>query len=143
MILGLTLLTANLRGFLETIVVYILFFWERKSMRALLRKNLIAHKQTNKLTSIIYALTLGCIIFLCVSLNLLLKSINNLSVSMPGSDIFVEEYYRNYLNATSVDPILQEYQSDIKTFGWLTDSRWSMYDRKNSTRKTIFKDTGR
>ena len=77
LILGLTLLTANLRGFLETTVVYILFFWEKKSMRALLRKNLTAHKQTNKLTSIIYALTLGCIIFLCVSLNLLIKSIDN------------------------------------------------------------------
>ena len=77
LILGLVLLTANLRGFIETAVVYIFFFWEKKSMRALLRKNLTAHKQTNKLTSIIYALTLGCIIFLCVSLNLLIKSIDN------------------------------------------------------------------
>ena len=44
LILGLTLLTANLRGPLETLIVYMLFFWERKSMRALLKKNLIAHK---------------------------------------------------------------------------------------------------
>ena len=44
LILGLTLLTANLRGPLETLIVYVLFFWERKSMRALLKKNLIAHK---------------------------------------------------------------------------------------------------
>ena len=55
-------------------------------MRALLKKNLIAHKATNKLTSIIYALTLGCIIFLCVSLNLLLKSVSNYGI-MPDSDI--------------------------------------------------------
>ena len=44
LILGLTLFMANLRGPIETIVVYILFFWERKSMRALLKKNLMAHK---------------------------------------------------------------------------------------------------
>jgi len=44
LILGLTLLAANLRGFLETAVVYLLFFWEKKSMRALLKKNMIAHK---------------------------------------------------------------------------------------------------
>lgn len=88
LILGLTLLTANLRGALETTIVYILFFWERKSMRALLKKNLMAHKATNKLTSIIYALTLGCIIFLCVSLNLVLESVSNLGV-MPDSDINV------------------------------------------------------
>jgi len=70
MILGLTLLSANLRKPLETLMVYVLFFWERKSMRALLKKNLIAHKRTNKLTSIIYALSLGCIIFLIVALHL-------------------------------------------------------------------------
>ena len=77
MILGLTLLAANLRGFVESIIVYALFFWERKSMRALLKKNLVAHKQTNKLTSIIYALTLGCVIFLCVALNLVINSVQN------------------------------------------------------------------
>ena len=45
-------------------------------MRRILKKNMIAHKHTNKLTSIIYALTLGCVIFLCVALNLLIKSVN-------------------------------------------------------------------
>ena len=44
LILGLTLLTANLRGTIETFFVYLLFFWERKSMRKLLKKNLMAHK---------------------------------------------------------------------------------------------------
>ena len=74
LILGLTLFVANLRGFIEVIMTYLLFFWERESMRELIKKNLIAHKHTNKLTSIIYALTLGCVIFLCVALNLVIKS---------------------------------------------------------------------
>ena len=74
MILGLTLISANLRGFVETLVTYVLFFWEKKSMRSLIKKNLVAHKRTNKLTSIIYALTLGCVIFLCVALNLVIRS---------------------------------------------------------------------
>lgn len=43
LILGLTLFAANLRGFLEKLVVYIFFLCERKSMRALLKKNLVAH----------------------------------------------------------------------------------------------------
>jgi len=86
MILGLTILTANLRGPIEICIVYLLFFWEKKSMLALLKKNLVAHKATNKLTSIIYALTLGCVIFLCVSLNLVLKSATGMSVQ-PGLDI--------------------------------------------------------
>ena len=74
MILGLALLSANLRGFLEIIMTYLLLFWEKKSMRSLVKKNLVAHKHTNKLTSIIYALTLGCVIFLCIALNLVIRS---------------------------------------------------------------------
>ena len=82
------MLASNLRGFLEIIVTYLLLFWEKKSMRALVKKNLVAHKHTNKLTSIIYALTLGCIIFQCVALNLILKS-TQVSNSWSGADILV------------------------------------------------------
>lgn len=69
-------------------MVYLLLWWERKSMITLLRKNLMAHKKTNKLTSIIYALTLGCVIFLCVSLNLVIDSVQSI-IGMPGADIYV------------------------------------------------------
>ena len=82
------MLASNLRGFLEIIVTYLLLFWEKKSMRALVKKNLVAHKHTNKLTSIIYALTLGCIIFLCVALNLIIKA-TQVSHTWSGADIFV------------------------------------------------------
>ena len=58
-------------------------------MRAILKKNLIAHKGTNKLTSIIYALTLGCVLFLCVSLNLVINSVTSLS-GLPGTDIYID-----------------------------------------------------
>ena len=73
---GLTLLATNLQGILEVVLVYLFFFWERASMRALLRKNLGAHKQRNYLTSIIYALTLGCIIFLLVTASLEIQTIS-------------------------------------------------------------------
>lgn len=70
MIAGLTLFVTNLQGILEVAFVYIFFFWEKASMRTLLRKNLAAHKQRNYLTSIIYALTLGVVIFLLVTASL-------------------------------------------------------------------------
>ena len=97
LILGLTLFVANLRGFIEIIMTYLLFFWERKSMRALIKKNLVAHKHTNKLTSIIYALTLGCVIFLCVALNLVIKSTES-SGTDANADIIV---YPGYVNGTT------------------------------------------
>mmetsp|Transcript_2266 Transcript_2266/g.3084 ORF Transcript_2266/g.3084 Transcript_2266/m.3084 type:complete len:168 (-) Transcript_2266:961-1464(-) len=126
MILGLTLLAANLRMPLETLMVYFLFFWERKSMRALLKKNLMAHKATNKLTSIIYALTLGCVIFLVVSLNLVLQSITS-ALTIPGTDIYVHAHNWSgiddvRLNATEFDPILIKYASNIKNFGLMSSS---------------------
>ncbi len=74
MITGLTLFASNFQGFLEKIYVYLFFFWEKKSMRALLRTNLKAHKDHNFLTSVIYSLTLGCAIFLLVTANLSIKS---------------------------------------------------------------------
>ena len=66
-ILGLTLLTNNLEGILELVLSKIFFFWDRKAMRILLSKNLLMHRARNKLTSIVYALTLGCVIFLFVA----------------------------------------------------------------------------
>ena len=70
MMFGLTLFVTNLQGILEIILVYVFFMWEEASMRILLRKNLIAHKERNYLTSIIYSLALGCIVFLLVTCNL-------------------------------------------------------------------------
>ena len=39
-------------------------------MQILILKNLIAHKLRNQLTAIIYSLTLSCLIFLVVMLNI-------------------------------------------------------------------------
>jgi FtsH-binding integral membrane protein len=54
----------------ELFFVYTMLFFETKSMKLLIIKNLTAHREANKLTSIIYSLTLGCIIFIIVAANL-------------------------------------------------------------------------
>ena len=76
MLLGLVLFAVNVQGALEFALMYILLFWETKTMKILLIKNLVAHKAKNKLTAIIYALTLGCVIFLLTSANLQIETIN-------------------------------------------------------------------
>ena len=70
MILGLTLISFNIQRVIELAVVHAVFWWERKSMKLLVVKNLSAHRESNKMTSIIYSLTLGCIIFIVVAANL-------------------------------------------------------------------------
>lgn len=116
MILGLTVLTANLRGPLEKFMVYIFFFWESKSMRTLLKKNLMAHKATNKLTAMIYALTLGCVLFLCVGLNLVIESVTGL-ISIKGADIYIKH---GYMNAKDLDQIFYQYTDKIRDFSLKT-----------------------
>ena len=105
MILGLALLAANLRSFVEIIVSYCLLFWEKKSMRSLVKKNLIAHKRTNKLTSIIYALTLGCVIFLCVALNLVLRTAQTADSSQ-SADIVLISSNKNGFDPKNTDRVL-------------------------------------
>jgi len=70
MLFGLVVLASNLQGLVGSILTSVFLFWESNSMRGLLAKNVIAHRGRNQLTSNIYALTLGCIIFLIVSANL-------------------------------------------------------------------------
>ncbi len=70
MILGLVLLAFNFQKMIEICLTYLLFFWERESMRLMIMKNLDLHRQKNKMTAIIYSLTLGTIIFILVTLSL-------------------------------------------------------------------------
>mmetsp|Transcript_29594 Transcript_29594/g.36707 ORF Transcript_29594/g.36707 Transcript_29594/m.36707 type:complete len:248 (+) Transcript_29594:394-1137(+) len=86
MLLGLTLFAVNMQSALEMVLLHVLLFWETKSMRAVLRKNLISHKKKNRLTAIIYALSLGCIIFLLTSANLQVNLITGFSAKA-GADI--------------------------------------------------------
>ena len=119
MLFGLTVFATNLQGILERLLVYVFFFWEKKSMRALLRKNLAAHKQTNFLTSIIYALTLGCIIFLLVTASLEVESISS-AKTLTSCDIMLDSNMK--INATLTDPILRLYKDQIKDFGYETNN---------------------
>ena len=57
-------------------------------MRTVLKKNLISHKKKNKLTSVIFALSLGSTIFLLTSASLQLNNINEF-VNIGDADINV------------------------------------------------------
>ena len=73
MIFGLSLIALNLQKLIEIFLCETLLFFEKRSMKILIRKNLIAHRESNRLTSIIYSLTLACIIFIVVAATLEVK----------------------------------------------------------------------
>ena len=85
-----------------------------------------SHKSRNKLTSIIYALSLGCIIFLLTASNLQVQTIS-MSAYTANADIEVKghgcEIYSNVdtcFHAKDIDPVLEKWQDRIKDFGYVT-----------------------
>lgn len=118
MILGLTLISLNLQRSLELLLVHVLLFLETKSMKILILKNLSAHRESNRLTSIIYSLTLGCIIFVIVASNLQISLFT--STTQYGMiDMTIGAGNENLL-ISHIDPILKEYEYAIEKFAYIT-----------------------
>ena len=117
LIFGLTMFVSNVQGILEIVMVYLLLFWETQVLRTLLRKNLSSHKHRNFLTSIIYSLTLGCIIFLLVTANLQVQSVTGMH-NIESADIVLDQYMG--VDPKLTDPILEKYADEIEDFGYMS-----------------------
>ena len=70
MLLGLVMLSLNVEQMLERLVLVVFFFWEKTAITAVVLKNLTAHRERNRKTTIMYSLSLGFIIFMSVSFQL-------------------------------------------------------------------------
>lgn len=66
MIFALGLLSINFMPVLNLVVTRIVVMFESKSIKQLVLKNLIAHKERNKMTTLMFALTLGFVVFLSI-----------------------------------------------------------------------------
>jgi len=67
-LVGLVLLSINFQHLMEKLVTIVFFFWTKKAFRTVVLKNLVAHKLRNRKTAIMYALSLGFVIFVSVAL---------------------------------------------------------------------------
>eukprot|EP01125_Pyxidicula_operculata_P017807 TRINITY_DN6288_c0_g1_i1.p1 TRINITY_DN6288_c0_g1~~TRINITY_DN6288_c0_g1_i1.p1 ORF type:complete len:684 (-),score=67.92 TRINITY_DN6288_c0_g1_i1:50-2053(-) len=70
MLLGLTMLSLNLQRLLEKLVLQSFFFWENAAVRSIVSKNMMAHRVRNRKTTIMYAISLGFIIFVSIAASL-------------------------------------------------------------------------
>lgn len=78
MMVGLVMLSLNLEPLLERGLVklcFLILWFENRSMGLLVVKNLVSHRMRNRKTTIMYALSLGFIIFLTVSIRIELSSL--------------------------------------------------------------------
>jgi hypothetical protein len=56
---------------METIVMSVFLFWERPAMKKLIANNLKSHAIKNKLTSTVFSMAIGFLIFLMVQYRLM------------------------------------------------------------------------
>lgn len=121
MILGLAMLAFNVQRFLEISLCYALLFWEKPSMRAMIFMNLKAHRHRNKMTSIIYSISLGFLIFLVVAYNLELQVLQLTEMLNQGAYFMVRAWGDENSIAPSVyDPILRNHSASIQQFSYIT-----------------------
>merc|ERR1719469_550868 len=67
LLFALTLLAFNFQSTVEWLLTNIFLFFEIKSTRAMVMKNLSSHRKRNQMTALIYSLSLAFLIFLSIS----------------------------------------------------------------------------
>lgn len=118
MIFALAVLIINLMPYMNNIVANTFLFFEKKSVKLVVLKNLIAHKDRNKMTSIMFALTLGFIIFLSIVCRIPFeKDLSDLQKSIGVHSINIGRYN---LPMAEIDSVLRKYDYAIEEFGAYT-----------------------
>ena len=114
MLFGLSTLALHAQHWMERAVLWAFFFWESAVVKGLVVKNLRAHQRRNKLTSLLYAISIAFIVFLYVSYTVQLGTLSNavqrsfgapISLSHPtGFPLAVQRALDEQLhNATAVE----------------------------------------
>lgn len=67
MLFALALISLNSQRLFELILTHVFLFFEQTSIKMMVLKNLTAHRDRNKLTSLIYSLALGFVIYLIIA----------------------------------------------------------------------------
>ncbi|KAG2388390.1 hypothetical protein C9374_000554 [Naegleria lovaniensis] len=91
MLLGLVVLALNLENILEAILTHLLLFWEHVALKQLILKNLVAHRVRNRKTTIMYAMSLGFVIFVSIAFNLQLSNFKYISIQDYGTRLIVTD----------------------------------------------------
>jgi hypothetical protein len=94
MIFALATMVINFLPYVNAVVASVLLFFEKKSVRIVVSKNLIAHKERNQMTALMFSLTLGFIIFLNIvcripfykDFNDVAKSVGHQSITLTRSN---------------------------------------------------------
>eukprot|EP00347_Sterkiella_histriomuscorum_P021563 403333540 len=127
LLFGLSLLAINLQKPCEVLLTYLFLLCETRSMRRMVLNNLKAHMMRNRLTSTIFSMALGFIIFLLVAYKLQIQQLTANRLMKMGSYPSLQSYYRHNMDPKFLDVALKNNMDQIESFNWIsedmTDSR--------------------
>ena len=126
MILALGLLSINLMPFLNVMVTRVLLFLEAKSYKQLVLKNLIAHKERNQMTTLMFSLTLGFIIFLSIVAHIPhARHMQDIVKEMGVNSLLIEQ---GNLPLYEVEQLLKKHTYAFESWGPSTQQIYNKYD---------------
>eukprot|EP01063_Lacrimia_lanifica_P003040 TRINITY_DN11637_c1_g1_i1.p1 TRINITY_DN11637_c1_g1~~TRINITY_DN11637_c1_g1_i1.p1 ORF type:complete len:1005 (+),score=334.65 TRINITY_DN11637_c1_g1_i1:293-3307(+) len=91
LLFGLVLLSLNFELIISQMLTKIFFFWENNALQTLILKNLIAHKTRNRKTTLMYAMSLGFLIWITVSWELQIQSVSFRKTQQLGGDLRIQK----------------------------------------------------
>lgn len=144
MLFGLVLLVTSFQRIVEMGVAYLFLFWENSAVFSLILKNLLAHRKRNQKTSLMFAMSVGFMIFLSVTFNIQIQAVLFRTQRRMGGILHVDsENGFNQNLAVALDRRLQQLATDpVSAVGglrwtWVTADFNSQYDVSNATVLTV------
>ncbi|PRP86887.1 hypothetical protein PROFUN_03635 [Planoprotostelium fungivorum] len=118
MLFGMSTFTLNLQTMGERVLVHILFFWEKRGIRALVLKNLVAHRISNRQTAALYSVSIAFICFILVSYNLQINTLLYQIQKQRGTFISINFVNQNWASVAELEDTVNQYPNIIQDYAW-------------------------
>jgi len=118
MLFGMSLFTLNLQTIGERILVHVLFFWEKRGIKSIVLKNLVAHRVANRQTAALYSVSISFICFILVSYNLQINTLLYQIQRQRASYITVYMRSPDWATVSSLESFVTSKNNIVDDYAW-------------------------
>jgi hypothetical protein len=126
LLMGLILLALNFQPLLERMVVFLFLWWETLALRTLVINNLVTHRVRNRKTSIMFALSLGFILFITLAFQIEIYSAKARTLKNQGGEMLVYADRHSFMPPASIqqlESLLSTWSPHtLKGWGWISSA---------------------
>ncbi len=124
LLFGLIILSFNFEHILERFLVAIFFFWELRSIPKIVLKNLVAHRIRNRKTTMMYAVSLGFVIFITVAFTTEMESAKAQTIKQEGANMVISVSQRanagiTFTQLQQIEAVLENHPA-VENWAWQT-----------------------